>query len=378
MTAVSEHLNSDVTSFDAAAFEVPSGREESWRFTPMRRLRGLHVAADGRGRVAYQARTGSDMVAVVDRDDPALALAATPTDRVSAIAWESFDQAAVVTVPRDADVAEPIRVTVEAAGSPHAFGQVVVDIGANARASVIIDHTGTGAYAGDITIRVADGAAATVAVLQQMDADGVLVGHVRAILGRDSRLRCVAVTLSGDVVRLSSSIRYEAEGGDAEMLGAFFARDGQHQEHRLFVDHSVPHCRSDVTYKGALAGAKAHTVWVGDVLIRAKAVGTETYETNRNLLLTPGARADSIPNLEIETGEIVGAGHAAATGRFDDEQLFYLQSRGIPADEARRLVVRGFFADIVRRIGVADVEAALMETVDRELSALSTGNPDDR
>lgn len=378
MTAVGEHLNSDVTSFDAAAFEVPSGREESWRFTPMRRLRGLHVAAEVRGGVGYQANSGAEMVTVVDRDDPALALAVAPTDRISAIAWESFDQAAVITVPRDADVAEPIRVTVEAAGLPHAFGQVVVDIGANARASVIIDHTGTGAYAGDITIRVADGAAATVAVLQQMDADGVLVGHVRAILGRDSRLRCVAVTLSGDVVRLSSSIRYEAEGGDAEMLGAFFARDGQHQEHRLFVDHSVPHCRSDVTYKGALAGAKAHTVWVGDVLIRAKAVGTETYETNRNLLLTPGARADSIPNLEIETGEIVGAGHAAATGRFDDEQLFYLQSRGIPADEARRLVVRGFFADIVRRIGVADVEAALMETVDRELSALSTGNPDDR
>ncbi len=378
MTAVGEHLNSDVTSFDAAAFEVPSGREESWRFTPMRRLRGLHVAAEGRGGVGYQASSGAEMVTVVDRDDPALALAAAPTDRISAIAWESFDQAAVVTVPRDADVAEPIRVTVVAAGSPHAFGQVVVDIGANARASVIIEHAGTGAYAGDITIRVADGAAATVAVLQQMDADGVLVGHVRAILGRDSRLRCVAVTLSGDVVRLSSSIRYEAEGGDAEMLGAFFARDGQHQEHRLFVDHSVPHCRSDVTYKGALAGAKAHTVWVGDVLIRAKAVGTETYETNRNLLLTPGARADSIPNLEIETGEIVGAGHAAATGRFDDEQLFYLQSRGIPADEARRLVVRGFFADIVRRIGVADVEAALMETVDRELSALSTGGPNDR
>ena len=114
----------------------------------------------------------------------------------------------------------------------------------------------------------------------------------------------------------------------------------------------MPHTRSNVGYKGALQGEGAHTVWVGDVLIRKAAEGTETYEQNRNLVLTDGCRADSVPNLEIETGEIAGAGHASATGRFDDEQLFYLQSRGIPEDEARRLVVHGFFADMISRIGV--------------------------
>lgn len=373
MTAVSDHLNDALVSYDSAAFEVPTGREEAWRFTPLRRLRGLQNGAENTGGVTYSVPSGADMVSVVDRADPRLALAAAPTDRVSALAWESFERAAVVTVPSGREVDEPIRLTVHADGSPHAFGLVLVDIGANARATVVVEHAGTGAYAGDVTVRVGDGAAATVAVVQQMADDAVLVGHVRAELGRDARLRAVAVTLGGDVVRLSSSVTYLAPGGDAELLGAFFARDGQHQEHRLFVDHSVPNCRSDVTYKGALAGAKAHTVWVGDVLIRAAATGTQTYETNRNLVLTPGARADSIPNLEIETGDVVGAGHAAATGRFDDEQLFYLQSRGIPADEARRLVVRGFFADIVRRIGVAEVEEALMATVDLELSSLAPG-----
>ena len=104
--------------------------------------------------------------------------------------------------------------------------------------------------------------------------------------------------------------------------------------------------------------------------------GTDTYELNRNLLLTDGARADSVPNLEIETGEIEGAGHASATGRFDDEQLFYLQARGIPEDQARRLVVRGFFADIVQQIGVADVQERLMSAIDDEL-ALSMGAPSD-
>jgi len=122
-----------------------------------------------------------------------------------------------------------------------------------------------------------------------------------------------------------------------ELFGLYFADAGQHLEQRLFVDHAVANCKSNVLYKGALQGRNAHTVWVGDVLIRKEAEGTDTYEANRNLVLTDGARADSVPNLEIETGEIVGAGHASATGRFDDEQLFYLCSRGIDAETARRV-----------------------------------------
>jgi Fe-S cluster assembly protein SufD len=115
-------------------------------------------------------------------------------------------------------------------------------------------------------------------------------------------------------------------------------------------------------------------VWVGDVLIRAAAEGTKTYELNRNLLLSEGARADSVPNLEIETGQIEGAGHASASGRFDDEQLFYLMARGIPHDQARRLVVRGFFADVVGRIGVPDVEAEVMAAVEAELARSETAD----
>jgi len=131
-----------------------------------------------------------------------------------------------------------------------------------------------------------------------------------------------------------------------------------------------------VTYKGALQGESAHTVWVGDVLIRAEAEGTDTYELNRNLVLTDGARADSVPNLEIETGEIVGAGHASATGRFDDEQLFYIQARGIPEDEARRLVVRGFFADVIHQIPVPELRDRLVADIETELTrAAQAGIP---
>jgi Fe-S cluster assembly protein SufD len=151
------------------------------------------------------------------------------------------------------------------------------------------------------------------------------------------------------------------------MFGVYFADANQHLEHRPFVDHSQPNCKSRVTYKGALQGDKAHTVWVGDVLIRKEAEGTDTYELNRNLLLTDGARADSVPNLEIETGQIEGAGHASASGRFDDEHLFYLQARGINELEARRLVVKGFLNEIVQQIGIESIEDRLNKSIEEEL-----------
>ena len=103
-------------------------------------------------------------------------------------------------------------------------------------------------------------------------------------------------------------------------------------------------------------------------LIRAAATGTNTFEVNRNLVLTDGARADSVPNLEIETGEIVGAGHASATGRFDDEQLFYLRARGIPEDQARQLVVRGFFSEIIAKIAVPEIRERLTKAIEHELA----------
>jgi Fe-S cluster assembly protein SufD len=134
------------------------------------------------------------------------------------------------------------------------------------------------------------------------------------------------------------------------------------------VDHAVPQCKSNVLYKNALQGKDAHTVWIGDVLIQAAAENTETYESNRNLVLTEGARADSVPNLEIETGEIVSAGHASATGRFDDEQLFYLQSRGIDSEAARRLVVRAFFGEILQRIPLPDLRERLEAAIEAELA----------
>jgi Fe-S cluster assembly protein SufD len=189
-------------------------------------------------------------------------------------------------------------------------------------------------------------------------------------VGRDATFQHTVVTLGGGVVRLAPSVSYAGPGGDAELLGLYFADPGQHLEHRLFVDHNQPHCRSRVDYKGALQGDSAHSVWIGDVLIRPEAIATDTYERNRNLLLTEGARADSVPNLEILTGEVVGAGHASTSGRLEDEHLFYLMARGIPLDEARRLVIRGFFGQLIAKIEVSELRERITAAIENELARL--------
>jgi Fe-S cluster assembly protein SufD len=199
------------------------------------------------------------------------------------------------------------------------------------------------------------------------DEGSVQLSSYAALVGRDATYRYTNITLGGSIVRIVPTVRFAGPGGRAELLGVSFAGEEQHFESRLFVDHDAPNCTSSVLYKNALLGKSARTVWIGDVRIRPEATGTSTYEMNRNLLLSDGARADSVPNLEIETGDIIGAGHASATGRFDDLQLFYLQSRGIPEAEARRLVVRGFFADVVGRIGVPDLEQQIMTAIEARL-----------
>lgn len=358
-------------SFDVADFPVPHGREEEWRFTPLERLRGLHdgtAVGEGTGvKVDVQAPEGV-IVETVGRDDARIGKAGTPVDRVAAQAYSAFEKAGVVTVPKETVLTEPIRIAVHGEGGV-AYGHQIIELGAFAEAVVVIDHTGDAVLAANVDYLLGDGAKLTVVSVQDWDDKAVHVAQHNALVGRDASFKSVVVTFGGDVVRLHPRVQYAGTGGEAELYGLYFTDAGQHQEHRLLVDHNTPHCKSNVAYKGALQGDEAHAVWIGDVLIEAKAEGTDTYEMNRNLVLTDGARVDSVPNLEIETGEIVGAGHASATGRFDDEQLFYLMARGIPEHEARRLVVRGFFAELVQQIGVADIEERLIAKIEEELEA---------
>ena len=373
---VASHLHPE-GSFALADHPVPTGREEVWRFTPLKRLRGLHDGTFTPGPSATVEVDAPEPVTVelVGRDDPRLGSVLTPRDRVSAQAWTSFPEARVITVPAEAELDRPVMITIaghapgEGPETGNAeFGHAFIEVRPHARATVVLRHVGHAVRAANVEVVVGDGASLDLVSVQDWDDDAVHLVQFHARVGRDATYKQGVVTIGGDVVRIGSSVEYAGPGGSAELLGLYFVDAGQHLEHRLFVDHNAPRTRSNVDYRGALQGQGARAVWIGDVLIRKVAEGIETYEQNRNLVLTDGCHADSVPNLEIETGEIAGAGHASTTGRFDDQQLFYLQSRGIPEDEARRLVVHGFFHDIIRKIGVAEIEESLHATVEAELA----------
>ncbi len=355
-------------SFDVADFPVPHGREEEWRFTPLERLKGLHdgsAQASGGLKVQVDAPEGVT-VETVARDDARVGRAGKPVDRVAAQAFSSFEKASVVTVPKEAVLKEPVRVSLHGEGGV-SYGHTVFEVQDFAEAVIVIDHTGDAVRAANVEFVVGDGAKLTVVSVQDWDDTAVHCSQHNALVGRDATYKSIVVTFGGDVVRLHPRVNYAGPGGEAEFYGLFFTDDGQHQEHRLFVDHDTPNCRSNVVYKGALQGEQAHAVWIGDVLIRAAATGTDTYELNRNLVLTDGTRVDSVPNLEILTGEVAGAGHASASGRLDDEHLFYLQARGITYDHARRMVVRGFLGQLIERIEVEDVRTKVADAIEAEL-----------
>jgi len=358
-------------SYDPADFGVPGGREEQWRFTPLRRLRGLHAdAPPGAAQVSVEIGLAPELTAEFVKRAVVLGTSAfIPSDRVSARAYSLFGEATVIEVPAEAEASAPtiIKLTGSDAGVA-SYGHTIIRAGHLSRAVVVLDHRGSAAYADNVELIVGDGASLSVVSLQDWASDAVHLSHHHATLGRDASLTHTAVSLGGSVVRLAPSVRYTGPGGDAVLNGMYFADAGQHLEHRLFVDHDVPNCRSRVSYKGALQGQDAHAVWIGDVLIRPEAVGTDTYEYNRNLVLTDGTRVDSVPNLEILTGEITGAGHASASGRLEDHHLFYLMARGIPFDEARRLVIRGFFGQQIAMIEVPEIRTRITDAIERELA----------
>ena len=369
VAAVPSHLHPG-GSFDPESHPRPTGREEVWRFTPLKRLRGLLDDMPSDARLAWQSTvpTGVTVSTVSSEQARALGLP-LPIDRPAALAVANAGEVVLVDVPADAEITEPVVLRLSGSSAADVvWGHVVVRVGAAAHATVVFEHTGSAQYAASTAVLVGNGAQVELASLQLWDDDAVHAGHVALKVGVDARVRTFQASLGGDLVRIVETAEYAGPGGEVEMYGLYFVDAGQHIEHRLFVDHTAPHTRSNADYRGGLQGDGAHSVWVGDVLIRAVAEGIKTYESNRNLVLTDGCRADSVPNLEIETGEIEGAGHASATGRFDDEQLFYLQARGIPEREARRLVVRGFFAELIGRLGVPELRERLVTAVESELA----------
>jgi Fe-S cluster assembly protein SufD len=346
---------------------TPTGREEAWRFTPLKRLRGLHDGQAVIGERSSLVAKGALPQGVSFIRENLEPLASSDDVIVERIRGLSGGVAHLSIAP-NTELAEPIFLGRSSGALDTAeLSRVRISLGVHAVATVVVENTGDTVLAEDLEISLAPGSTLKFITLQEFDSKSVYTARHHAVIDKDAHYKSITVTVGGDVVRILPTVEFIAPGGSVELLGVYFATAGQFFEHRMHVDHAVPNAKSRVNFKGALAGRDAHTVWIGDVLIRAVAEGTDTYELNRNLLLSDGARADSVPNLEIETGEIVGAGHASTTGRFDDEQLFYLMSRGITLENARRLVVRGFFNEIITEIGNEAIQERLMNRIDAEL-----------
>jgi Fe-S cluster assembly protein SufD len=354
-------------SFNVTDFPALNGLEEEWRFTPLKRLGDLITATTLTG-AAPSVEYGDPPDGVTVSADAKVEPILTPFDRISALAFGSAAGVTLIEVAAEAVPAGPAVIRLVGKGGDAAAARTFVKVGNFAKATLVLEQVGSVTLADNIEVVLGDSAQLTLVTLGTWDADAVQAQHIKFRVGRDAHATHVQVALGGNLIRQFTSVEYAGRGGQADLWGLYFADAGQHFEHRQLVDHGVPDCRSYVGYRGALQGRSAHTVWVGDVVIRAAATGTETYEINRNLLLTEGARADSVPNLEIETGEVVSAGHASATGRFDDEQLFYLMARGIPEDQARKLVVGGFFAELLNKIPVDEIRERLGAVIEARLA----------
>ena len=373
-TAPPSDLAPRVISNDPTLHEVPSGREEEWRFAPIKQIADFFAPQDWPSIGAQ----------------PSPFVSVQPAERTSSVeqatGWQAIDLPSalarslashVVTVHIDSEqVVDDVIVVDLTSIQGGNYGRVEIEAGAFSKATVVLRHDMPADASGVIVTHVADQADLTVLNMYDGPRTSRHVWQWATTVGRDARFLGLSITLGGAFVRLQPSVKYAGPGGSAQMLGAFLATDDQFQEFRLFVDHNEPHCTSYVVFKGALSGTNAHTVWIGDVLVRREAVGIETYEMNRNLLLNDGPRADSVPNLELETGDVVGAGHASATGRFDDEQLFYLQSRGIPEELARQLVVRGFFVDVLDKVADGQLRSDVLRRIEERIG-MQTWNLDE-
>lgn len=343
--------------------------QDIWRYIPTEKLRGLDaelMGEIGEEEIVLSLQQGVT-ASWIPSTDSRVGTAGLPEDRVSAAGWTNASKTLLIEVPSNQELSEASFIKVMPSSIEAKALHMLFVLGKHSKATVVLDHIGVGVVAENVEIVLEDGAELNFVTLQEWEAGSTHISSQFSKLGRSARLKHVVVSMGGDLVRVVPSVALSSAGAEVNMYGVYLADTGNYFEHRPYVDHIAENCVSNVAYKGALQGAGAHTVWVGDVLIRESAVGTDTYELNRNLLLVDGARADSVPNLEIETGKIAGAGHASASGRFDDQQLFYLMARGIDEVTAKKLVVRGFLSEVIQKIEIEDVEQRLIAAIETEL-----------
>jgi Fe-S cluster assembly protein SufD len=380
-----------------------TGIEEEWRFTPPADLAlegpepatgeaAAPATAAARGERSARASFVDGALGALDSAAPGGVIVANLADAVdshedlvrerlyalvgfgdkpgalNAARWES---GLFVYVPRGVTLELPVEALSTATGATgRVFGRTLVVVEAGAKATVI-DRYDSADLDGQVNVST---------VVELFVAEGGELEHVSVVdwgsgvrhhaviqadVAKDAKVRSVVVTLGGDVVRVEPTLRCTGSGADARALGLYFAAGDQHFEHRVISRHEAPNAYSNLLYKGAIKDT-AHTVFFGNLVVPPGAPGTDAYQTNRNLVLNEGARADTIPFLEIETAE-VKCSHAGAVSRVDDEHLFYLESRGVPRDSAKQLIVEGFCQEVLDEVELEELRGELTAAIERKV-----------
>jgi Fe-S cluster assembly protein SufD len=301
-----------------------------------------------------------------------------PTDRTKFLAMHGAFRTGgtFLYVPDGVQIDLPLQtLTYLDADDAAVFPHTLIVVGANASVTFIDRYASpdlTRAFSNAVTeIVVGDGARVRYASIQDWGSGVTHLGVQRSTVGRDADIRTLAIGFGADLARAEAETILAQPGGFSEMLGVFFADGDQHFDHRTLQDHVAPNCNSDLLYKGALRD-RSRAVYSGWVHVRPDAQKTNAMQTSRNIVLSEHAKADAIPNLEIEAND-VRCGHAASVGPVDEETIFYLQSRGITHDDAERLIVSGFFQEVLDRVQIDEVREGAEAAIANELAGGARG-----
>jgi Fe-S cluster assembly protein SufD len=273
-------------------------------------------------------------------------------------------------VPRDVEVALPLGAFTTADRGGLSAGRTLIVVGTNAKVTFLDEYTSEPfgerlVHHAATEIVLGDGAKLRYVSLQNWSRDVVQQNKIRARLGRDARLESLTVSLGGDAARAEVEVELEGPGADSEMLGLYFADQGQHFNQYTVQHHATDHARSDLLFKGALRDAST-AVYSGVIVVDPGAQKTDAYQTNRNLLLDSESEAVSIPQLEIKAND-VRCSHGSTTGPVPEDQRFYLMSRGLRPEVAEHVLVTGFLYEVMRRVTLPKVAEYVERVVQAKL-----------
>lgn len=348
-----------------ATAPMPTASEEIWRYS---RIDGLDLAEFAPAACATDVDGGDDVI--VDTEPE---LFPTETPDVFAELNRAFMSPTMIRVPAGTVIADPIVVTHRIAGDGIAvFPRLVIDAGADSEVTVVERFVAADGAGDDRTlvvpvlqVRTAEAARVKYLAINEVGVNTWQIGNQQAVGERDSTTLLATVTLGGDYVRARTEARLEGKGGSTKQVALYFAGGTQMHDFRTIQDHAAPNTSSDLLFKGAVQDHAA-SVYTGLIKIRKNAGGTAAYQTNRNLTLSEGAWAESVPNLDIETND-VKCSHASTVGPIDEDQRFYLESRGVRPEVAERLVVLGFFEEVISQLPAGRIADELRQRVSNKL-----------